>query len=123
MSRTTRRGKPSRNFHKYISLGVIDHENRRWYAYWAMPEHQGHLYWKDGAFDTTTYEEYTEKKIRNYHMDYLATRKAPGHVNRMDIEYHRRQCKRAIFETLRSGEFDVMLPVMEKRGQRIWDWW
>lgn len=122
MSRTNRRGKPSRNFHKYIGLGIIDHEERQWYCRWGIPEYQGMLYWKD-ANDPTTYEQYAEKKIRQYHMDYRHRHKFPGYVNRMDIEYHRRQCKRAIYETLRDGEFDVVLPLMGKVGQHIWYWW
>lgn len=124
MSRTLRRGKPSRNYHKYIGLGVIYHEYRKFHHYWSLPEHQGHLYWKDGEFDATTYDEYAEKEIREYHKDYrFRNIKFPGWVNRMDIEHHRRQCKRVIYEGLRDGDFDVIIPTMRQDGQRIWDWW
>lgn len=126
MSRTHRRGKASRNYHKYIGLGVIREEKRRTHIWFSIP---GGWYsglspvpeWQDDGY--ASYEEYTELKIRQYHMDYRPRSKFPGHVNRMDIEYHRRQCKRAIYEASLTDEFDVMLPTMEKRGQRIWDWW
>ncbi len=123
MSKTYRRGKPSRNFHKYIGLGIIHHENRRWFNQWALSQYQGHLYWKDGHDDPTTYDQYTSLKIRHYHMDYRPWFKSPGWVNRMDIEYNRRQAKRSIYEAIRDQDFDVIVPKMGKVGQRIWDWY
>lgn len=126
MSRTTRRGKPSRNFHKYIGLGVIRQENRRVHVCHSIPggwhtDLSDDPEWFEDGYKS--YDEYAEEKIRHYHMDYRRWTKFPGHVNRLDIEYHRRQCKRALYEAMRYGEFDVILPTMGKVGQRIWDWW
>lgn len=123
MSRTIRRGKPTRQFHKYIGLGVISNENRRWFSYWGMPEHQGHLYWKDGANDTTTYEEYAAKEIREYHMDYRLRSKCPGMYHRVDTLRQKREHKAALSKAMRSGDFDVVLEPYVNMAERIWDWW
>lgn len=123
MSRTIRRGKPSRNYHKYIGLGVITHENKRWFSSWSPPSYNGTLYWKDDENDTKTYEEYVAINIRQYHMDYRPYNKCPNWVHHMDIQYHRRQSKRAVYEAIRTGEFDVNLPTMGRVGKRIWEWW
>lgn len=123
MSRTTRRGKPSRQFHKYIGLGIIKPENYRWFSYWAMPEHQGHLYWKDGADDPTTYEEYTALEIRKYHMDYRPRDKCPGYYHRVDTLRQKRQHKAALGQAMRSGDFDVVLESYTNEAKRMWEWY
>lgn len=123
MSRTIRRGKPSRNFHKYIGLGVITHEKRRWYSYWSMPEHQGHLYWMNGANDTTTYEEYAAFAIRRYHMDFRLRDKCPGFMHRVDTLHQKRQHKAALGKAMRSGDFDVVLEPYVNGAKRMWEWW
>lgn len=123
MSRTIRRGKPSRNFHKYIGLGIIDHENRRWYHKHALGAQQGHLYWKDGVDDPTTYEEYTNLKIRRYHMDFRPWNKCPNEVHRMDIQLQKRRIKALVNDAIRTGDYDVVLPPMGSIGHRIWEWW
>lgn len=123
MSKTTRRGKPSRQFHKYIGLGVICHENRKWYSYWSMPHHQGHLYWKDGADDQTTYEEYAALEIRKYHMDYRPRTKCPGYYHRVDTLRQKRQHKAALGQAMRSGDFDVVLEPYTNEAKRMWEWY
>lgn len=123
MSRTTRRGKPTRNFHKYIGKGVICNENRRWFSYWAIPEHQGHLYWKNGANDTTTYEEYVALEIRRYHMDYRLRDKCPGFMHREDTLKQKRQHKASLSKALHSGDFDVVLEPYVNGAKRMWEWW
>lgn len=123
MSRTTRRGKPSRSFHMYIGLGIIKPEKHRWWHWRALAEHQGHLYWKNGADDPTTYEQYAALKIRRYHMDFRPRDKCPGFMHREDTLKQKRQHKASLSKAMRSGDFDVVLEPYVNEAKRMWEWW
>jgi len=126
MSRTTRRGKPSRQFHKYISLGIIWGENRRIHICHSYPggwhnDISDEPLWKEEEFDT--YDDYAEFKIRKYHMDYRPWTKCPGYYHRMDTMKQKRLHKAALGQAMRTGDFDVVLGPYTNEAKRMWEWW
>lgn len=121
MSNTIRRGIPSRNYRKYISLGIIHHENGMWMSRWTR--YMAGFIWLESAEDKSTYDQYAEAKIRQYHMDYRPKSKCPGFCHRVDTLRQKRQHKAALFQAMRSGDFEVVLEPYVNEATRMWDWY
>lgn len=122
MSRTIRRGKPSRNLKHYIKLGVIRHENRTiqygmGYSLNGLPE------WKDDLGDTRTYDQYFDSVVRQYHADWKYGWGAPCYVRAIDVAHQTRKHKLAIHNAMMTGDFDVVLEKMSKAAVRVWEWY
>lgn len=122
MARTIRRGKPSRNKHKYIKLGVIRHENRT-IQYWAGYRLNGLPEWKDDLDDPRTYDEYFDEKVRLYHAEWGYHRGIPCYVRAVDVARQTRMHKAAITKGLKTGDFDIVLERMDKAEVRVWAWY
>lgn len=121
MSRTTRRGKPSRQFRKYINLDVIYHENRNYHSRWGIGEFNGLLLWKDDRDDQKTYEEYAALKIRKYHMDFRPWNKTPGYCHRIEVERQTRLHKAALHHAIRNGTEDELILVrLQQDAEWMW---
>jgi hypothetical protein len=124
MSRTIRRGKPTRNIHKYIGLGIIreEHDN---YTYWTSLGwlDLGYPYWKDDINDQRTYDEYCRDEILDYHRDKKKWRchGLPRCVRKEDVDKQKREHKRAIHNAVRSGDYDVVLRTLVKDA--AWDYY
>lgn len=124
MSRTIRRGNPNRNFHKYIGLGVIRGEldcvwlsiceGYRFYTGgYTIPV------WKD--HDDHTYDQYTDQKIREYHMDYRPWHKTPGFCHRIEVQRQKRLHKAALHHAIRNGSEDAMILVrLQQDAEWMW---
>ncbi|MNC13985.1 hypothetical protein D3C76_212410 [compost metagenome] len=125
MSRTIRRGKPSRDYVKYISIGTICHQNKMFHGsrWLSRKPPVAYLYWKDDENDTTTYEQYAALRIRRYHMDFRPRSKCPGDWYREDTLRQKRQHKAALSKALQTGDFDVVLEPHVNEAQRMWEWW
>lgn len=125
MSRTTRRGKPSRQFHKYIGLGVIRGE---YDCVWLSICEGYRFYsggtseiWKNGNDDPTTYEEYTAEKIRQYHSDYRPWHKTPGYCHRIEVQRQTRLHKAALHHAIRNGSEDELILVrLQQDAEWMW---
>lgn len=120
MSRTIRRGNPTRNIHKYIGLDVLT-EEKYCYVHWRagvsdMP------YWKDDENDQRTYEEYCADKIRHYHSEkyWKCYTGLPRYVRCLDRNKQKRRHKQAIHNAVRSGDYDVVLESMRHDAEWMW---
>ncbi|WP_274644933.1 hypothetical protein [Pseudomonas serbica] len=111
MSRTIRRGKPSRNFARYNRIGVIDHENRVYFSYRAGDFQQT---WCEG--DGKSYEEYAAREIRWFHSDFRSRRfsNVPRACRKADNDAQKAKHLQAIRVALSTGDYDVCLSVLEK---------
>ncbi|MEG0869799.1 MAG: hypothetical protein RSG77_22575, partial [Hafnia sp.] len=98
-------------------------ENERWFSRSAMSVHQGHLMWRDGAFDETTYEVYAAHEIQRYHMDFNPRYKCPGFIHRMDNRAQKRLHLEALRKALSTGDFDVVLVARDEAQRRVWEWY
>lgn len=126
MSRTTRRGKPTRQFHRYIGLGVLKAENKRDHICLSYPggwymDISDDPFWKEDGYES--YDSYAEYKIREYHKDYRPRSKCPGSYHRVDTLRQKRQHKAALGQAMRSGDFDVVLEPYVNEAKRMWEWW
>lgn len=126
MSRTIRRGKPSRNFHKYIGLGLLRCENERTHLCISYPggwhnEIVNEPYWMDDKF--TEYDAYAEFNIREYHMDYRRWTKCPGMYHREDTMRQKRKHKIEMYRASRTEDYDVILSPRVNEAERMWDWY
>ena len=120
MSRTIRRGKPSRNLHKYISMGKLYHENRVCHG-WRWNKIEPILYWKDDYDDMTTYEQYASLKIREYHMDYRPYNKTPSFCFRVEVQRQKRRHQDALHHAIRNGREDELF-LERVRQDMAWMW-
>jgi hypothetical protein len=110
MSRTIRRGKPSRNFARYNRIGVIDHENQGYFSHWTG---EFGLTWCEG--DGKTYDQYAMEEIRLFHADYRNWYSSVPRVYRKgDIAAQKAQHLQAIRVALSTGDYDVCLTAMSK---------
>ena len=118
MSRTFRRGKPSRNFAYYMRLGVIDHENQ---SYCFKNDGVFTPYWYDGK--GKTYAEYVAETIRVFHTDYRTYRfnSVPRDYRRRDRDIQKVKHFQAIRKALSTGDFDLCLT--EQKKFNTWDYW
>jgi len=124
MSRTTRRGKPSRNFHKYIGLGIIWGENRRIHICHSYPggwynDISDEPLWKEEEFET--YDDYAAFEIRKYHMDYRPWNKTPGWCHRVEVQRQKRLHKATLHHAIRNGSEDEMILVrLQQDAEWLW---
>lgn len=103
MSRTLRRGKPTRNLHHYLNLHIIWGEYYRYCLSYPL--------WKDGENDPRPYEQYVATEIRHYHQD-KPKRGLPRYVRQLDVGRQTRQHKRLIHRAICAGDYDVALTRM-----------
>lgn len=109
MSRTTRRGRASRNIQHYLNVSVI----------WAKTEgfHRFNgdflVYWKDSVEDPRSYEQYVADEVRKHHQDKhqlgIARR-----IRKADRDIQTRAHKRAIRIAVKSGDYDVVLAGLDQ---------
>ena len=118
MSRTIRRGKPSRNLKKYIKLHIICPENKT-YRLGQWCPYNGLSYWKDDWDDQTTYKEYVEAAIRNYHKD-KPVYGCPGWLKRIDVKNQSRKHRDAIRNAWKTGDWDIVLVKLDKAQEWMW---
>lgn len=125
MSRTIRRGKPSRDYHKYIGLGTIRHENERTHVCVSYPGGWHHeisvepRWTGDGHL---TYEDYAKENIRNYHMDFKPWHKTPSFCFRVEVQRQKRRHREALHHALRNGrEDELFMERVRQDMQWMWD--
>lgn len=118
MSRTIRRGKPSRNFARYTRMGVIDHENRAYFSYRAG---DFQFTWCEG--DGKSYAEYAAEEIRVFHSDYRSYRysNVPRAWRKGDNDAQKAKHLQAIRVAVSTGDFDVCLTALKKFY--AWNYW
>lgn len=118
MSKTIRRGNPSRNYSRYTLLGVIHHENDG-----IVSCYDGRFIsmWQD--FDSQEYEAYVAKAIRDYHRDVHSRRfrSVPKRARKPDIDNQTAKHKQAIRSAMSTGDFDVVLVSLRKESS--WNYW
>jgi hypothetical protein len=119
MSRTLRRGKPSRDRHHYQKLGVIWGPNEVMHAWWRTPS-EAVPYWIDDADNPGTYSEYVTRNVREHHQDKRRCG-TPRYVRHLDIRIQTREHRHAIHSGLRTGDFDITLTRLAKRNS--WNYW
>ncbi|UOL48736.1 hypothetical protein [Pseudomonas phage Astolliot] len=125
MSRTIRRGKRTRNFHKYIGIGLIWGENRRTHISVSYPggrynDISDEPLWKDREYES--YEDYVAYEIRKYHMDRKHWSKTPSWCFRVEVQKQKRAHKAALHYALATGREDELILV--RNGQDAeWMWW
>ena len=118
MSRTTRRGKPSRNFARYMRIGVIHHQNR---SYFSQRLGDFEPIWCEG--DGKTYAEYATETIRRYHTDCDSYwhGNVPRAWRKADNDAQKAQHLQAIRVAISTGDFDVCLSALDKFYG--WNYW
>jgi hypothetical protein len=111
MSRTIRRGKPSRNFARYNRIGVIDHENRGYFSYRTA---EFRLNWCEG--DGKSYDEYASEEIRVFHADFHSRRygNVPRVYRKLDNDAQKAKHLQALRVAISTGDYDVCLSALEK---------
>jgi len=110
MSRTIRRGKPSRNFARYLKLGVIRHEN----AGFFYPDGKFAYSWEDR--NVKSYDQYLRKTIREFHGDYYSYcfSGVPRKARKLDTNAQKAKHLQAIRVAVSTGDFDVCLVRLKK---------
>lgn len=118
MSKTFRRGKPSRNRSLYTKLGVI------------YPEMSGFISRYDGRFVSSwqdfegqSYESYVSKAVCRHHRDHRSRSfsSVPRYARKLDVDNQTAKHKQAIRSAMSSGDFDVVLVALRK--DHSWNWW
>lgn len=105
MSRTLRRGKPSRDLKHYQNLGAIRSEYFGAY----------HGFWKEGLNDHRSYIQYATDAIRRYHSRNRQSG-LPRYVREIDVSRQRREHRQLIHKAMRSADFDVALTTLDQRA-------
>lgn len=112
MSRTIRRGRPSRNLHHYKSICVLKSEHSRIFFYYGGSS----LYWEFDSRGLTKdfkYSDYVQMNIRNYHRDKSNFGNC-RYARIADVKNQSRAHKRAIMRAMKSGDFDISLDALSK---------
>lgn len=112
MSRTYRRGRPSRDLQFYRNRDVIWDER---FTY-TLP----YPIWMDGEDDPRTYAQYVEEAVRRYHQEKLCLG-LPRSVRRQDVGRQQREHARLIHIAVRTGDYDVALTKMAQAA--AWHYW
>lgn len=111
MSKTIRRGKPSRNYSRYTKLGVIHHEHD---GFISCYDKSYISLWEQ--FDGQSYGDYLEATIRDYHRDGRQGQFSgvPREVRRTDVQAQKLKHQRAIRRAIQIDDFDVVLAPLVK---------
>jgi hypothetical protein len=110
MSRTTRRGRCSRNIQHYLNASVIWSKTQ---GFHSLYDGEFIVYWKDSREDQRSYDQYVADEIRKYHQD-KRQHGIERRIRKADRDIQTRAHKRAIRNAVKTGDYDVVLAGLDQ---------
>lgn len=110
MSRTTRRGRASRNVQHYLNASVIWSKTQGFNSFY---DGEFIVYWKDSEADSRSYDQYVADEIRKHHQD-KRQHGIERRIRKADRDVQTRAHKRAIRIAVQTGDYDVVLAGLDQ---------